>query len=42
VPFFGSTRTPLKRRTFTFRCTGRHSPFSTGSTVDIDALVVSR
>jgi hypothetical protein len=42
VPFFGSAGTPVKRRTFTFRYTGRHSPFSTGTLVDVDALIVIR
>ncbi|HVV74742.1 MAG TPA: hypothetical protein VHC43_01805 [Mycobacteriales bacterium] len=40
IDFFGSTTTPRKRRTFTFRYTGKHSPFTDKTTVDIDGLDV--
>ncbi|HWC34488.1 MAG TPA: hypothetical protein VG650_06635 [Mycobacteriales bacterium] len=40
IDFFGSVGTPRKARTFTFRFTGKHSPFTDKSTVDIDGLDV--
>ena len=42
IDFFGSANTLRKERTFTFRCIGKHSPFTDKSTVDIDGLDVIR
>jgi hypothetical protein len=38
INFYGSASTPRKSRTFTFRCIGKHGPFTNQSTVDIDAV----
>lgn len=40
IDFFGSETTPRKARTFTFRYTGKHSPFTDRAKVDIDGLDV--
>jgi hypothetical protein len=40
IDFFGSASTPRKVRTFTFRCTGKHGPFTDKATVAIDGLDV--
>lgn len=40
IAFFGTSKTALKMRTFTFRYTGRKNPLSTSRTVNVDALSV--
>ncbi|HVT65497.1 MAG TPA: hypothetical protein VHD81_10100 [Mycobacteriales bacterium] len=40
IDFFGSANTERRKRTFTFKCIGKHSPFTDKSTVDIDGLDV--
>ncbi|HVW81322.1 MAG TPA: hypothetical protein VHB69_10340 [Mycobacteriales bacterium] len=42
IPFFGGPRTPAKVRTFTFKCTGVRGTFSSGATVALDGLAVTR
>jgi hypothetical protein len=42
IPFFGGARTPAKARTFTFKCTGVPGTFSSGATVALDGLAVTR
>ncbi|HWA65178.1 MAG TPA: hypothetical protein VG899_02260 [Mycobacteriales bacterium] len=42
IPFFGGIHTPAKTRTFTFKCTGVRGTFSSGTTVGIDGLAVTR
>lgn len=42
IPFFGGPNTPGKSRTFVFKCTGAKVSFSSGTTVGLDGLAVSR
>jgi kumamolisin len=42
IPFFGGARTPARARTFTFRCAGVRGTFSSGTTVALDGLAVTR
>jgi Subtilase family len=42
IVFFGTSKTALRSRTFTFRYTGGKNPRSTSRTVDVDALYVFR
>jgi hypothetical protein len=42
VQVFGTSTTPIKRRTFTFRFTGQKSSFSRSPAVDVDAFYAYR
>ncbi|HVX68258.1 MAG TPA: S53 family peptidase [Mycobacteriales bacterium] len=42
IDFFGAVGTTRKKRTFTFRCIGKHSPFGDRTTVNIDGIDVIR
>jgi hypothetical protein len=42
IVVFGTAKTALERRTFTFRYTGRKNPQSTSRTINLDALAVRR
>jgi len=42
IDFFGSVGSHRKKRTFTFRCIGKHGPFTDRTTVAIDGVDVIR
>jgi hypothetical protein len=39
IAFYGTSTSPVKRRTFTFRAEGKKNTFSTGTHIDLDALI---